>query len=120
MFTIKTVLKESSIHGLWVFANEFVATGDIIWRFSKEIDKIFSKEEFDKLSANERSYIYYNELEWWYVLCGDDAKYTNHSDDPNTKMLNPIETIAIKDIHIWDEITENYYNFDELALVKLM
>ena len=48
----------------------------------------------------------------------DNARYTNHSYIPNT-MAKGKKTLAARDIEAGEEITENYYTFDDLALSKL-
>jgi len=119
IFTVKTSIGQSPIHGSWVFAQENIKKWQIIWEYNTIIDKTLRKEELLLLSEIERSYVYYAKDEWWYILCWDAAKFTNHSDDPNTQKLNPTQTIAIKDIGKGIEITEDYYYFDGLAENKL-
>ena len=118
-FTIKTSVKPSAIQWLWVFADESIPEGDIIWKFDPNQDKILTTAQYERLSKKEKSYVYHAQDEWWYVLCWDNAKFTNHSVNPNTQKINSTHTIATKNIDSWDEITENYYHFDQLAQNKL-
>ena len=49
-----------------------------------------------------------------YLLCGDDARFFNHSDDPNCSddvIDDPDLTIANRDINIGDELICNYKTF---------
>lgn len=48
-------------------------------------------------------------------LCSDDAKYANHSFDPNTECTFYIQ-IAKIDIQIADEITVDYRQIDDSPL----
>lgn len=122
MFTVKTKLDKSNIHGIGVFAEEFVSKGTVIYKYLEGFDIIYSDEQYIKLPEHIRDYIlhygYYSKDEGGYVLCGDDGRFVNHSTDPNIQMYNRTDTIAIKDINIGDEITEDYYFFDEKANLK--
>lgn len=123
MFTIDTYLAKSSIHGIGVFAKEYIRNGAIIHKFVQGFDIVYSPEQFSEIPERAKEYIehyaYYNTVEGGYVLCGDNGRFVNHSNEPNIKMIDPLNTIAIKDINVGDEITEDYYTFDELANIKL-
>lgn len=128
MFTIKTYLASSSIDGIGVFADEFISCGSVIWRFQDGFDVIVNDDKFAGLPKIAQDWIihygYYNKSEGGYVLCMDNAKYTNHSVAPNMKAVDKpitVETLSVttRDIHKGEEITEDYYNFDELAVRKL-
>ncbi len=62
---------------------------------------------------------YHNADEDVYVICVDDARFFNHSENPNTDDTSEVETIATKDIHKREEITCNYFEFDADAKLKL-
>lgn len=123
MFTIKTNIKHSNIHGLGVFAEEKLKKGDIIWKFQPGFDQVISSDAYNQLPPIAKNCIdhfgYYNKEEGGYILCGDDARFTNHSNTPNMELFDEISSVATKDINIGDEITENYYIFDEFAHKKL-
>lgn len=86
-------------------------------------DVIIDDAKFQRLPKNAQEWIihygYYNKDEGGYVLCMDDAKYTNHSSDPNMRAVDKSFSTTTRDIQIGEEITDDYYNFDELAKVKL-
>ena len=46
-----------------------------------------------------------------HLLCGDDARYTNHSGTPNTRCRDD-HTYATRDIQPGEEITSDYAEFD--------
>lgn len=122
MLTVKTYLDKSSINGLGCFAEEFIASGSVLWTLNKTFDVVITKEEIGKLPDITKQYMehfaYFNENEGGYVLCSDNAKYFNHSIEPNC-IAQGLSTVAVKDIRVGEEITENYFNFDELAKQKL-
>lgn len=122
MLTIKTNIKNSSIHGIGLFAAEYIPKWTIVRKFQENFDQRRSDEDFKKLpklvQENIIFYWYYNKEEWWYILDGDNSRFTNHSKKPNIEKLNNTETITIKDIKIGDEIMEDYDNFDQLKQKK--
>lgn len=123
MFTVKTFLGKSKINGLGSMADEFIPKGTIIWKFVENFDIKINDQEFKELPEIAQEFFlhfaYYNKEEGGYILCGDNARYTNHSSDPNMKTLDLTSSIATKDIQKDEEITEDYYNFDEFAKMKL-
>lgn len=123
MLLIKTKVGVSSIEGLGVIAQTSVPLGATVWRYQKNFDITLSDEEFDTLPDIAKQffmrYAYYSKVDGGYVLCGDNARYTNHSSTPNTRMINRTETVAIMTINAGDEITEDYATFDELYSDKL-
>ena len=50
------------------------------------------------------------------MLSSDDDRFTNHSDDPNTKCQGQ-STFAVRDIQEGEEITNNYR---ELVMLKFI
>ncbi len=123
MLTIKTYIAASKISGLGLMAGEFIAKGDTVWKFQDGFDTVISLEKFQLMPPIAQEYIlhygYCNEKEGGHILCGDSARYTNHSTTPNIRAVGELIAVAIEDINIGDEITEDYFNFDELAQSKL-
>lgn len=122
MFTVKTYIDKSTINGMGVMAAEPIAKGTIIWKFQEHIDSVITNEQFETLPPLAKEFVlhygYYREVEGGFILCGDNSKFTNHADNPNTEM-DELHTIALRDIRTGEEITEDYYNFDEQAKEKL-
>ena len=104
-------------------AGEYIPKGKIVWVFQENFDLCISDEEFERLPEKAKEHIsiygYLSELEGGYILCMDNAKYTNHSSEPNMQMVDKFHSIAIRDIKEGEEITEDYFYFDELAHQKL-
>lgn len=123
MFTFKTHIAQSTIHGMGCFASEFIPKGAIIWKFEENFDVKISESQLDEFPQIAKEFIlfygYLSTEEGGYILCTDNAKYTNHSDNPNMKMIDVINSIATRDIQVGEEITEDYYVFDEKAKEKL-
>lgn len=114
---VKTKLGLSPISGIGLFANEAIKKDQIVWQFNPLIDVLLSKDEMNSLSISSKeqflNYAYLDITIGKYLLCGDDARFFNHSDEPNCydSNINPEVTIANKDIAIGEEITCNYKTF---------
>ncbi len=123
MFTVKTFLEKSPINGVGCIAGEFIPKGTIIWKFQENFDVRIDDLQFKELPKIAQEFVlhfaYYSKKEGGYIVCLDNAKYTNHSLDPNMKTIDKETCIAVKDINDGEEITEDYFGFDENASMKL-
>jgi len=129
MMLVKTTIGPSEIHGIGIFASEFISKGTIIWKFFPGFDLRFSDEDLEKMPqvAQEfmATYEYLSERSGLHVLCSDNARFYNHSDHPNTMGIDIDGTegeggdIAIRDIYPGEEITCNYLEMDLNSRNKL-
>ena len=121
MLQVKTVLLPSSIHGLGVFAVDDIPQGTIVWRFDPTGDVVFP--ELPRLADEVRRYLshfsFFDAGRGGHVLCGDNAKWMNHSDEANTAaVFDGAERrvydrdVAVREIRTGEEITCNYGAFD--------
>ena len=122
MMLIKTKVKESNIHGLGLFADEFIPKGTEIWRFTPGFDLKFTREQI--LAFPESLQIYFSKYSWrshkskLYCFSSDDGKFFNHSDNPNVlseyrNNEEEVVTVAIRDIQVGEEILDNYNSFED-------
>jgi SET domain-containing protein len=127
MMLIKTRLQPSGIHGLGLFAAEFIPHGTAIWQFASGFDQEFSPAELAALPLPAQQH-----LRWFafldrnvgkWVLSGDHACFMNHASSPNTgaapTTLPPITTTSLRDIAAGEELTCDYFAFDAEAAKKL-
>jgi hypothetical protein len=116
MLLVKTYLDKSSIHGIGLFAAEFIPAGTLVWEFTEEFDQKFWKSNCDRLGGPFLKFLKtYAYVDGDYVLCVDDARFMNHSSEPNTKNGHGENTIASRDIQIGEEITCDYKEIDDAA-----
>lgn len=121
MLLVKTTLRMSSIHGIGLFAAEFIASGTPIWRRCPLIDIMLSEDQLQDLSATAReqiaAYSYRQRATGLYVLCGDDARFFNHSKTPNCIDIRGEDgqgvTLAARDIQPGEELTCDYSVVDK-------
>lgn len=114
MLMVRTELRSSGIHGIGVFLTEPVRAGQLIWRFDSRIDRVFSDAELaelpDILQGFLRTYSTLDAERRLWVLCGDNGRHFNHSDNPNTVSLGIAfgDDIAAADLPVGTELTSDY------------
>lgn len=123
---VKCRIGHSPIHGLGLFAVDFIPAGTITWQFDASIDTIYSLEEYLTLADEQKralrhfSYVTANKE---FILCGDHAVFMNHQNAPNTvgayNTSEYGEDIAARDILAGEELTCNYTLWDYDAYWKL-
>lgn len=121
MLTVKAVVRPSSIEGLGLFADQAIPAGTVIWAFVEKFDTTYTDEEFEALpeqaKPHVRKYSYFcPEMRLW-VLCGDDARFMNHAEVPNTLEQPGYRTIAARDIAAGEELTCDYTQFDARSFI---
>ncbi len=126
MFTVRTCLHESPIHGIGVFAEEPIRKGQVVWQFDPRIDLAISEQEVQSFPPAMQIYFKtYTYLErrngsQMMILCADHAKHVNHSDHPNLlDTPDGMQEYAARDIETGEELTCNYFVSDLDAAVKL-
>ena len=125
MLLVKTRLGMSDIHGVGLFAAEFIRAGATVWRLNPALDIRLTGEQILGLPEPCRDqiqkYSYREKHSGLYVLCGDDARFFNHSMEPNCQDVYNGEgedvTLAGRDIEYGEELTCDYAAFD-LDLVE--
>src|SRR3989344_8593324 len=122
MICVKTKIGPSKINGIGLFADEFIPKGAIIWKFTPGFDLKFTKGQIKKFPKQVQEYL---ETYCWlskksgkYCFASDNAKYFNHSKNPNSlsayyKNEEEVVTKAIQDIQKGEEITDNYSTFEK-------
>ena len=113
MLLVKTYLEKSPIHGLGVFAGEFIRKGAKVWRFVESFDRVYSPQQFARLPKPAQEYIrnYGYRVDGEVLLTMDHDHHMNHSEDANTHWRNG-HIVANRDIRKGEEITNNYRLFD--------
>jgi SET domain-containing protein len=112
---VPTYLAPSGIHGVGVFTPEFIPAGSVIWTFDPEVDWTLSADDVNHFPEayrpKIRAYCYLDES-GVYILCGDNARFMNHSEEPNCDDWTSRSTLAWRDIQAGEELTCDYRAFD--------
>ena len=113
MLLVKTYLDKSAIHGLGVFAGQFIRKGTKIWRFVEGFDRFYSPKEFARLPKPARDFIKFHgyRVDGEILFTVDHDRHMNHSDEPNTYLKSGY-AIARRNIRKGEEITNDYREFD--------
>ncbi|MGB7256740.1 MAG: SET domain-containing protein [Pseudolabrys sp.] len=113
MLLVKTYLDKSAIHGLGVFAGEFIRKGTKIWRWVEGFDRAYTPKQFARLPKPARDYIRHHgyRADGEILIGMDHDHHMNHSADANTFWKNGY-VIACRDIRKGAEITNDYREFD--------
>ena len=121
MLLVDTELRPSRIHGTGVFLLEPVRRGQLIWRFDPRFDQTFAGGEVrsmpDRLRRFVETYCTYHAGEDAWVLCGDNGRFFNHSDRPNTQSLGIAfgDDVAAEDLPAGTELTTDYRTICDAA-----
>ena len=119
MLTVKTYIDTSEISGIGLFAEEAVAKGTVIWTPTDVLTVCVPLETYEGLPDPAKRFLLNSgylkkedENHIWLDI--DNARFINHSDDPNTIENDREELLASRAIAAGEEITVNYYeSFDE-------
>ena len=96
--------------GYGVVATEFIPAGTITWVLDK-LDREFSPLDFQAMEP-----IYQNILDTYtfrnnkgnFVLCWDNGRYVNHSFNSNCLTTAYDFEIAVRDIYVGEQLTDDY------------
>jgi SET domain-containing protein len=122
-----TEVRESKIAGLGLFAKKFIPKGTC-W-FERHPDEVLmiTKFQYHALLQSQESplskgfiqaiktYTYYEKKYDALIFCVDNARFVNHSLNPNSgadSTLSSLKSVALRDIYPGEEITENYLSYD--------
>lgn len=107
----------SRIHGLGLFACELIHKGDVVWSADRRFDVFLTEEQMMDLPLVARNfcetYSFFDPVHKLYIISTDDDRYTNDSEDPNTRYdTAKCSTFALRDIEPGEEITVDYYELE--------
>ena len=117
MLLVKTKLLCSQIHGIGLFADQFIPKGTTTWKYNSKFDASFSEEQVNSLSEFAREkffhYTYFDKELNKYVLCFDDLRFINHSARDFNIQSKPHQDVAVRDIQEGEELLCNYNDFED-------
>ncbi len=120
-------VRPSPIHGHGLFARRFIPAGSIWWQATLDNVVLLSRPHLETLTGSHmnktigglvhaaRIYGYYSSRLDSIIICLDNARYVNHSGEPNSGAPadgNPLCSVALRDIYEGEEIFENYGEYD--------
>ena len=115
MLRVPTYVAPSPIAGVGLFAATDLPANFIIWEYTEGVDWNIPPSELmlfpEPFQSKLRHYLY-QEDSGAYVLCGDNAKYMNHSDGPNCDDTGGEHTVTTRAVKAGEELTCDYRLFD--------
>ena len=113
MLLVKTYLDKSRIHGIGVFADQFIRKDAKMWRFVYGFDRYYTRKRLAKLPKPAKDYIRLHGYQWGneILLSMDYDTFMNHSENPNTYYHNGY-VLARCNIRKGAEITNDYRAFE--------
>jgi len=114
MLRVNTYVASSHIHGRGLYAAEAIRRGQVVWAFEPSQDRVLSDAALEAFSTEDPAiltYVYEEEPGRW-VLCGDNAIFMNHAEEPTCRDPDPTVTVAARDIAVGEELTVDYRQFD--------
>lgn len=96
--------------GYGVVAKKFIPKGTITW-VQDELDQAFSPMQVEKMHPGTQRHIdkySFRNQEGEFVLCWDLAKYVNHSFRSNCLSSAYNFEVAVRDIEIGEQLTDDY------------
>jgi uncharacterized protein len=113
MLLVKTYLGKSRIHGIGVFADQFIRKDAKMWRFVYGFDRFYTRKRLAKLPKPAKDYIRLHGYQWGneILLSMDYDTFMNHSENPNTYFHDGF-VLARRNIRKGEEITNDYRAFE--------
>lgn len=100
MLLVRVTVRASGIHGLGVFADEPIASGTAVWRFTPGLDLELDPSVVDRQPPLQRErllhYGYVDARLGRYVPCCDDARFLNDSSRP--ALVQDLSSVALGSI----------------------
>lgn len=123
LLLVEVYIDKSPIHGIGVFSAAPIPKGAEVWRFTKGLDLDLPTEILEEqppvLNKKLRHYGYIDTRLNRFILCCDDARFMNHSDNPNLYTDYSMDKygvdFAIRDIKAGEELTIDYSSFEDTA-----
>ncbi len=119
MIHIKYKLDKSVNHGIGLFTDENLKSGQLIYTASPLLDVNINQDQFDSLNENEK-----NEIRWWgfkieneniWHVDFDVSKFINHAYDATlTQDIKHTDAylVTTREIKAGEELTQNYLEFE--------
>jgi len=120
-------VERSKVAGVAVVADEVIPAGTIWWertdfnclkitraQYQTLYNSTVEGSEYsEKLWNGIFIYSYYVKAEDCIFLVLDDGRFVNHSDDPNSRMIEGRYSITLRDVYPGEELFESYNQYDD-------
>lgn len=116
MLLVDVFLDRSPLEGIGVFARHAIARGTVIWKMHPQFDLLIPVAQWEAQEGAVKTYLDRyaypsRQRPGFIVFEADDARYMNHSADPNCDVSHEDTHLALRDIAAGEEITCDYNRF---------
>ena len=120
-------LRPSPLHGLGLFAKRDIPRRTVWWKAKRTNVLLLNRSQYVTLQSSHLNetignllsiasiYGYYSAKLDSIIICLDNARFVNHSFEPNSgspQSGDPLSSMTLRDIYAGEEITEDYTNYD--------
>lgn len=112
---VRYKVKESPVHGIGLFSDQEVKSGDIIYTPNSLLDVDLTRNEFDALDPSEQKevayYGYWNRYSHRWHVAFEAIRFLNHGNSTFANVTQDEHMVmrAKKDIAPGDEMLQDYY-----------
>lgn len=116
MLLVDVYLDRSAIEGIGVFARHPISRGTAVWKLHPDYDLLIPVEKWEAQTGSVKAYLdryaYPSRRDPGFIVFeADDARYMNHSGDPNCDVSDEAVHVALRDIGAGEELTCDYSRF---------
>ncbi|MEH2079969.1 MAG: SET domain-containing protein-lysine N-methyltransferase [Nostoc sp.] len=123
MLLVKTQIGLSEIHGIGLFAAQFIAKGTVTWQYHPDFDSAYSESDILRMPEPAREqflkYAYYDKELELYILCSDDQRFINHEPDFPNIISTPRQDVTARDIVPGEELLCDYNCYDDTYFARV-
>jgi hypothetical protein len=115
MLLFDVELRQSSIHGIGVFLLQPVKKEEVVWHYHPRIDRVYTEADREALPPLISDFIdtygCWHEKTGLWMVCGDHARFLNHSENPVLLAQGVAfsDYIAAGDLAVGTELNVNYH-----------
>ena len=117
MIYVNTFVSESATNNLGLFAGQDIQKGQLIWKYNASTCLIVTPEQEhvlleSKVDALTKSIHHFGcPNNRGCLIHMDNMRYINHSNYPNTMIVDEDTMIATRDIKCGEELHEDYHSY---------
>ncbi|NDJ20296.1 SET domain-containing protein [Nostoc sp. B(2019)] len=123
MLLVKTQIGSSKVHGIGLFADQFIPKGTVTWQYHPDFDSAYSESDVLRMPVPAREifwkYAYYDKELGLYILCSDDQRFINHEPDFPNIISTPRQDVTACDILPGEELLCDYNCYDDTYFMRV-
>ncbi|UWU83259.1 SET domain-containing protein [Bradyrhizobium yuanmingense] len=119
MLVVDTILKPDQFGGIGLFSATLLPKGSLIWIHNPIVDIAVTAEQYAALDPTFQALLDkhayprdYKANDGVIEYNADNARFMNHSSQPNTCQDNHCRIVTARDVQSGEELTCDYLSFD--------